>query len=181
MELFFGCVRGWNGRNNNPTVTQFRHTYKALLVNNNLRPGKSGNVTVQDTTQILPVTSSIHNDAESNTQEIIDMIPHFNPLNVSPHGTLSEFSKCVVLYIGCNVVRSIMGKISCPECRYALMSMPGKAPVSSELKLIRRRDNGGLLYPASSVSKILEITESIIRSQISENDNKPLRGVKLMQ
>lgn len=55
LELFFSAVRALNGRNNNPTFTQFKAAFRRLL---NIHDSAimSGNCTAQDHTIILPIT-----------------------------------------------------------------------------------------------------------------------------
>ena len=83
-----------------------------------MRSGDSGNVIHQDMTSVLPITTSIKQDTKDHTQSIVDHIPHFKHLNIITCGTLSEFSKGKVSYIGGNVARNDARKPGvCPKLR----------------------------------------------------------------
>ena len=189
LELFFGCVRGRNGYNNNPTALQFKYTYRALLINNKLQPGSKGNITMQGNTAPLLVTTSNDNDdrrpqeeeveEEQQLHRFLDLIPEIQPDEYAQQDiTLSEYTKGVITYMAGHVVRQISPKLTCTHCRLALLSLPGETPFNS---LTCTKNNGGLVFPSTSVCKVLQLCELLIKCKLERSNNRPLRGVNLVK
>lgn len=96
IELFFNCIRGCCGWNNNPSPLQFMYVYRRMLARCGANPSNSGNVTPQDNTDIPSVEIS---DLESDNEMI-----------------LTDFISACVGYIGGSIIRNAQKKIKCVSC-----------------------------------------------------------------
>ena len=56
------------------------------------------------------------------------------------------------------VVRKILRHLKCVDCRLALIQP--STPSMSDFKLLRIKDNGGLICPSNDVVKLLKSTEN---------------------
>jgi hypothetical protein len=136
VELIFGLIRRHGGNNNNPTSLQFRRTYRALLSHIGVLPLPNGNVTQLDRTELLEIcplkkqdgSASIKasNSVVLNTsdlllevEEVDDMFDD-DDLNVDHLPSLSEYSEHVSCYIAGYVVRKLLQRLKCEECRNQL-------------------------------------------------------------
>ena len=188
IELFFGAVRSSCGSNNNPTVRQFIAAYKRLFMRHNVQGGL-GNVTVQDPTQMLAVTTdSIKvQDMQLDTLDMsvarmyclsaelqLPITDHSYAADTSvpSRAFLSEYKQAVVVYIAGYVVRMVKKKIKCSDCQFALLS-PTPCPAqlspphhpdqqlggSIGQQFVSFKSRGGLVMPSNSVVKVCEATE----------------------
>lgn len=162
LEHFFGLVRARFGANNNPTPLQFKHTYRRLLlgVTNNIV--HNANVLAQDSCEIVALIPSVEDkiDYVYNKYDLDD-----NDLDNVLSSTLSEYSLNVIEYISGFVVRQVSCKLSCRECTESLNT--GQSVNNSLTKI---RDFGNLLmYPSDFVKKISEISEKILKVELSGN------------
>jgi len=66
IETFFSAVRRKGRVNNNPSVSQFKTTYKKLLVHHEITGSKYGNCVAMDSTKIFHVSSLIRKGSLSS-------------------------------------------------------------------------------------------------------------------
>lgn len=71
-------------------------------------------------------------------------------------------ANCVV-YIAGWVVRKLMTKIDCDECREALVTCNISEQYKSSSHLLRLKQNGGLVVPSDPVIRVLLLTEQQLR------------------
>ena len=179
LELLFSAVRGLNGRNNNPTFSQFKAAYRRLLhIHDNTIV--SGNCTVQDNTAILP---TIAEDCVNHSQETpvsrkydfsqtMQETPDHDYCTYSPSDSLSTFTATIVTYIAGIVAKKLIKIIGCKVCANSLYTTP-PPDYDQRFILIKLKDNGGLTYPASDVLKLAEITGRVFRRYIAACNGRP--------
>lgn len=82
LELFFCAIRARSGWCPNPTAMQFRASYKRLLIHNEIK-AINGNVTMQDNTKILMVSSSLGKKAflDRYNPEVYDTMANIRVCN----------------------------------------------------------------------------------------------------
>ena len=165
IELFFCSLRSRFGSNNNPSAKEFQAAYKRLLLHQEIR-GNSGNCILDDDTFLLPAQSLLppQNAAQSlftlkSKYCLTDCKTDHNYSILSHWPQLSEFQSAVLEYIAGFCVRNVLQQINCPECYSSVaQSSPTKL-----YKLVNQKDRGGLLHPNSSVLKVIEVTERVIK------------------
>lgn len=143
LELLFNCIRGSLGWNDNPTPKQFIFIYRRLLVHAGVDPTSSGNCVDLAT------------------------LPESNPIEPQLVGAtyLSRFVTNVTTYIAGFVVRSILPRIRCVECRTLIVSTDVKALNADERHLIELKNNGGLVVPSKDVTKVVQLCEGLCRER----------------
>ena len=154
LELLFSAVRGLNGRNNNPTFSQFKAAYRRLL---HIRDNTivSGNCTVQDNTAIL---QTIAEDCVNHSQETpvsrkhdfsqtMQETPDHDYCMYSPSDSLSTFTATIVTYIAGFVAKKLIKTIECKVCANSLYTTP-PPDYDQRFILIKLKDNGGLTLPS---------------------------------
>lgn len=111
LELFFSAVRALNGRNNNPTFTQFKVAYRRLLNIHNSTI-VSGNCTAQANTVISPTTLEAYNNEHdkpvSRKYNFLKMMldtSNNDYCSYSPSYCYSTFIATIVTYIAEFVVK----------------------------------------------------------------------------
>jgi len=176
LELFFGCIRSRLGCNNNPTASQFKSSYKRLLIHGVMH-GLHGNCLPQDDTDILTynineessstkkslgVPSTIDKDVEKvrrkyNLQDHI--WDHDYVTSLLSTTNLSNFQESVVEYIGGFVVRQILKSSKCETC----CSEVSRTSSDQVFKLVNLKDKGGLIRISQDVKKVCETTELSIQ------------------
>jgi len=191
LELFFAVVRSRGGSNNNPSALHLRNTWKRLLTHNQLKDVASGNCIPQDHSNLMTITSRIRNhelaahiDIETiincrryennDTSDQAHLMPSAGMQELPSHMTLSRFVDNVVAYIAGFVAKTLLKKVSCVECRLALLKTDDSCCYPN-VDLLMRKDRGGLIFPASNVVAVCKITEMHIRQNTGPNQ-KPLRG-----
>lgn len=119
----------------------------------------NGNVIPLDGTELEKWETSKNLQSKSDSKEYLfeDAFSQVDPVE------LSGFAVNSIVYMSGWVVRKLLHKVDCSNCKLCLVSP--ESSLDSEYSLIRLRDNGGLLYPSKSVVRILKVTESIVRGQ----------------
>ena len=152
LELFFGSIRSSLGRNNNPTLMQFKAAYKKLLLPVELIHSDKGNCIPIQNISVLHFTGSpinrINKHSEKNPKPIIkDVEPDssFNDHTYNFNFTNSELKIQIISYICGYVVRFLRSKIKCTVCIENLISVQN---TDNDFLLINRRNQGGLIYPS---------------------------------
>jgi len=160
VEMFFSCIRRRGGWNNNPTALQFVSAYRAVLNRVGAVPSDNGNVTVSAVAQddVIPSVSPEwlpleHAEFTSTELDFVDI----------RFSALSEFVEDVCAYISGFIVRRLLPKVRCSDCR-ALLTGKAETP---DCALIRLKDNGGLIKPSHGVIAIVQRIEMQIRVLMS--------------
>ena len=179
LELFFAVLRSRGGHNNNPSPLQLKHTWKRLLMHNDVKNISSGNCTALDSCPLLRIRDNL--DAlQRDTDVDIDSISYLRQsdgLNVDvsfvdhdylpAFNSLSKFVENVVVYIAGYVVRTLTRKIHCEPCRVALYS-PDDA-CGAYFALVQQKDRGGLVKPSTDVIAVCKSAEHCIRQQTGQS------------
>ena len=179
LELFFSAVRGMNGWNNNPTSSQFKAAYRRLLHLHDGMIEQSGNCIPQTEASVLPcvpdgtslpsiVPSSRKYDFDSN---MVDTPDHDYCIS-SPSDCLSPMVSTVITYIAGYVARELIRTFECKSCANALYTT-SPPDYDKRFILINLKNNGGLIYLALDVLKIVEITERVFRRYLAMYCGKP--------
>jgi len=169
IETMFGMIRRRFGWNNNPTALQFMHAYRAILRKIGVTASESGNVTSLDVTDDLtdPDLDADQSDVFTDDDECIvntDVIRESLP-------KLSSYVDNVCVYIAGFVVRRLLPKLKCTECRELLVAVD----CVSNSGFLCLKDNGGLIKPSAGVVRIVETAERNIRHLVSTD--KPAHTV----
>ena len=172
IETMFGMIRRRFGWNNNPTALQFMHAYRAILSKIQVTPSESGNVTALDPVRPNDIVDPdvdddnvIFTDDNAcivNTEFIREKLP-----------ALSTYVDNVCVYIAGFVVRRLLPKVKCTECRELLVSV--ELDSESNMGFLCLRDNGGLIKPSTAVVRIVQTAEQNIRQLVSPD--KPAHAI----
>ena len=162
LELFFSSVRARSGFNNNPTASQFKSSYKRLLMQHSIKT--TGNCIMQDATHIL----SVMPDSESVTTvhiarkyDLLERQPlqaehdYADMPNIAP---TSQYKLAVINYIAGYVVRMVKKRIACLICQSALAAATGDTIHT----IILQKDRGGLIKPSESVVRVCTEAEKCV-------------------
>lgn len=137
---------------NNPTADKFVATYRRFLGHAGLVNSISGNVIPFDGTEVEDW--NVSSDEAILQPALCEIYPD----------QLSTFAVNSVAYISGWVVRKLLPKVQCSECRLALVAPVGENH-DTDLMLLHLRDNGGLIYPSRGMRRIVRIAESVVRGQ----------------
>ena len=161
---------GWN---NNPTVLHFKAAFRRLIAHAGASTsGDSGNVTTQDTTQLIQGSSVTYvpPDAvrEDATSALVDdrLVLHDHSYIGERLGSLIDN---ILVYIAGYVVRKAMSQITCDECRSALVSHEPSEKYGSAYCFLRIRNSGSLAIPSEGVVAIVFAAERHLRAPTDLN------------
>lgn len=161
LEIFFGCIRGKGGFNNNPTACQFTAAYKHLLIQTEVKSSDAGNCAA-DVVTVLAVSSAV-SQVESTpvTHQRCSILEpfaddHEYTYRVDLPRSLSPFVEAVVPYVAGFVARKVRDSTTCEECAAALQSK--ELPALTQVK-----SRGGLVAPSKDVLYICEAAEKGLR------------------
>ena len=166
-------LRSRFGANNNPSVQEFQHAYKRLLLHHEIC-GDKGNCLIQDETSILtfPKTIKVFSQNENDLYHKYDLVVEQSDHDycvVSNVPTVSEFQNAVTEYIGGFAVRMAAKSLKCEECSTAVLDNHK----NEQYALVHAKDRGGLIYINSSVKAICEMTEMAVQKILKKNNNIP--------
>jgi len=174
LELFFNAVRQSLGQNNNPTASQFKSAYRALLTRAGVKPTSAGNVDPQVPTELLqvsPIESCQLHDSSGTAAELVE----FNSMSdfiadesfMQDVLSLSQYTTNVLCYIAGFVVRKMLHTVQCDECRYSLVCHSSERQCASdELCLLRLKTHGGLIIASDDVCRVIKVCEATLRSSV---------------
>lgn len=156
IETMFSTIRRRGGWNNNPTALQFKYTYRAILAHIGVVPSYSSNVTCDASDDIL----TVFEDDDDDDLFVTSAISDHSYCSCLP--TLSPYVENVSSYIAGFVVRKLLPKVKCSDCRELLVGV-ADAPCCTFLQL---KNNGGLVKPSDGVISIIHHTERHLRSLV---------------
>ena len=165
IELFFCSLRSRFGSNNNPSAREFQSAYKRLLLHQEIR-GSNGNCIVDKDALLLPSQNVLSLNPDSDSLSTLqskyglkecETDHDYSILSHWPQS--SEFQSAVLQYIAGFCVKSVLKQIKCPECYGAV----AESCPTRHYKLVNKKDRGGLFHANSSVLKVIEITESVVK------------------
>jgi hypothetical protein len=159
IETLFSVIRRRGGWNNNPTTLQFSYAYRALLSHIGVVASRSCNVFVDGSNDIL----------SGQENEEVDPVFVNNLLNEHSYATwlpmLSSYVENVCCYIAGFVVRRLLPRLKCSECRGLLVDPAG----STSCFFLQLKDNGGLVKPSEGVITVIQTAEKYLRSYIPKD------------
>ena len=158
VEMFFSTIRRRGGWNNNPTAYQFVHIYRAILSKVGAVPSCAGNVNVldYDSSEISQDNADVDKMMFSNC-----LVDHTYYSRIP---LLSHYVENVCAYIAGFIVRRLLPKLRCTECREHLVDEAN----SSNCGLIELKNNGGLIKPSAGVVYVVQAAEQNIRLLVSK-------------
>ena len=176
LELFFGMLRSKLGDNNNPTCLQFQHIYRRLMVRQQVKCGKNGNCTPQDTTSLLACTT-----ISAKPKVMVDKSDDIDPLDLPAQFSflpgaqeLSDFKKGCVGYISGFVTKKCLDKVECEQCYFSLFDPePELTPYHA---LTNQKRWGSLHDPSKDTLLVCELTEKTLCEFLKKSGGKPPAG-----
>ena len=179
IELLFNKIRRRCGWNNNPNVLQFKYTLRSILLRNSIEPSRTGNCTHFDdalceSNGLLNIVSKCNQhiapvevfEDDSDTFSCEEMLIQLD--QESPNELLDN----VLYYIAGYVVRAVMKKLKCTECKSALLLAANnphaldRESYPLQAKFTCYKQNGGLLFPSQAVLKIVKVAEVIFKKRV---------------
>ena len=149
LETVFATVRKRGGCNNNPSALQFRSIYKSLL----------NHVGVVATGQenILIVEEELEEDTNPFQAQ--------DDTNNSTFTQLSLYVENVTTYIAGFVVRKLLPRVQCNECRELLVDEEHQ--LRPNTYFLQLKNNGGLITPSAYTVTIIQLAEREWRRTIT--------------
>lgn len=165
LELFFNCVRRSCGWNNNPTSLQFSRIFKRLLKHAGVEASNRGNCLNFDD-EISPCESpfSVNDSPLDNLVSSLDF------------SDLSQFVSNVSAYIAGHVIRRIVPRMNCDECKASLISLNVSDVDACDRHFLSLKNNGGIVIPSQASIKLIKIAELTFREM---RCSKAFRGRNL--
>jgi hypothetical protein len=196
IELLFGCIRGKNGFNNNPDFVQFKSSLRRLLVKNSIQASKNGNCVefeADSNTSIFdlkakkaaaPPVEALGDDIDGpfDNTSLASILQKISEMH------LSEFQEAIIGYIAGFIIRKIRKTISYATCFEALTEdcsvmdhAFGAANVNPSLRLIAKKQRGGLFVPSGPVIALIRDSEKAFRLLVSGEKNDKIPNDKLLK
>ncbi|KAI8746475.1 DNA transposase THAP9 isoform X3 [Biomphalaria glabrata] len=176
LELLFNAVRRAGGWNNNPNVKQFQATFKKILVRCGVQPGKTGNVSLLDSSDLTtpPLANSEIVMSEAlfaDDQSFLSEHDYCSNFNINYKYTIEQ----IVSYIAGWVVRKAMNVVNCSTCRVSLVCVEKPTDFSLSYHLLNIKNKGGLIIPSNGTVSVLLSAEKAIRHRMKINSVKMCR------
>lgn len=150
LETVFATVRKRGGCNNNPSALQFRSIYKSIL--NHVGVVGTGQENILIVEEDLDINSNPFDTPDVTTDDL-------------PFAQLSLYVENVTTYIAGFVVRKLLPRIHCDECRELLVDKE-KHPKPNTY-FLQLKNNGGLITPSAYTTTIIQIAEHEWRRMIA--------------
>jgi len=155
IEIFFSIIRRRGGWCNNPTARQFRSAFRAILSHIGVVPSSSANCAAQPSDDILL-------DGEQENDIFVDSAVAIQDHDYAAlRPKLSTYVENVSSYIAGFVVRKLLPKLKCNECRTLLVDVQNEQ--TSATSFLRLKNNGGLVVPSTAVTRIVHTAEQYLR------------------
>lgn len=149
-------------------AAQFKAAFKRLLVHGELKHLTSGNcVPLSDINILMYKKPEIAINKTTDRNRLLDddidlhhsleteVIVNKDHDYIADPTRLTEFTRCVIIYIAGFVVKHLKNQLKCNDC---LSLLTAEKDVHS---LQYKKDKGGLHYPSKSVIKLCEIAEEV--------------------
>jgi hypothetical protein len=162
LELYFCCIRRMGGWNNNPSARQFAYAYRSLLSRASVSASCIGNVTQQDHTDLLHMSSE---EQEGRVEPFEPTLFQNADHDYCTTRRLSLFVNNILEYIAGWVVRKLSAKIACADSLNALVAKADH--VSHSESLLEIKNNGGLVKPSADVIAVIQQAEKVLREQVN--------------
>ncbi|XP_050312686.1 uncharacterized protein LOC126747826 [Anthonomus grandis grandis] len=165
LENFFSCVRGYSGRENNPSVNHFITSFKALLTNNFMSRHSPGANCEEDETDgpldnfkhfILNDNFQKQDVSEEKSTNIEENIKSLPPALIIRR---SKIAKCTYNYISGFILRKMNKLIKCERCK---QNMSGRDQmVDLDFIQARQYENCKLAIPGTYLNYL--VSEALTR------------------
>lgn len=177
LELFFSCIRGCGGHNNNPTALNLRYTLRKLLFRNSVEASTNANCNIleESTLQVSIFdfnTTNISFDDCINEDEIdADLLSIVDRIHKIE---FSRYQDNILYYISGVIARKYFNKYSCKYCRdIILCDTPDHNYIKNEIpyyaKFTRFISRGGLLQPKELILSVIKCTEKLYQFYLRES------------
>jgi len=160
VETYFSVIRRRGGWNNNPTALQFTYAYRATLSHLGVIPSTNANVAVLSSDDIA-CAEIIAYDADADDE----MFTSDDVVTELTLPRLSNYVDDVCEYIAGFVVRRLLAKLKCTNCRQLLLALPDELAGA----FLQLRDKGGLVKPAPNVTAVVRAAEKHIRFLVASD------------
>ena len=158
LELMFGLVRSSLGSNNNPTVLQFKSSFRKMILGAS-HVGLYENCMVQDETEILlPAKLKKNISLVEETYALEDDNSVELYLERFEQENSSEFQANILNYIAGYIQKKIVSKEMCVYCHEYLQNMES----GNAKDLLRIKNRGGLTAPTRSFERIVRISNTLL-------------------
>jgi len=168
IETMFAIIRRRGGWNNNPTALQFKYTYRAILSHIGVAASSSANVMCNATDDILSVSNDDDGADDGNADVFVSDHSYCSHDHLQ---SLTPYVQNVSAYIAGFVVRKLLPKLKCAECRELLVGVAD----SSCCWFLQLKDNGGLVKPSEGVIQIVHSAERSLRALVAAD--KPVHAL----
>jgi len=162
-------MHGWN---NNPSAKQFKESYRKILHLANVSVPLSANCIPKDDTVLLKYESTNNVQAiEEHVQENVgtNLEELSNPIFIEHNYFLvnnervNEYADEIIAYISGYIVKIIIEKILCSDCKQLLVLSNTEKQSDRTSKLIQRKNRGKLFEASNDVITICKIAHKILR------------------
>lgn len=188
LELFFSKLRQRHGFNNNPNVLQLNFALKQILLKNDISPSCAANSAIFENDpsgnifEIEWKKKKKNSEYEGEDDEEDVMETDFDTNIVSCSNNNTYLKENVLYYIGGFVIRKIVKKISCVECREGLVmncsSEHRYCSLNEFSNFVDLKNQGGLVRVSVDVLRVVKVTEQVLctvsndLTDMSNIDNK---------
>ena len=179
IELLFSCIRGKNGYNNNPNVSQLKSSLKRILLRNNIIGSKHANCLTfaDDSTANGSIFSLKWSKRKSPVQDA-DSQQNNNDYDdceltiFMNKNSFTYYKDAALEYIAGYVVKKMLLKISCGVCANSIINRDiyEHSYSKSAFSLISVKNRGGLTVPSKDVVSVIKICEQVFTFYVSGTD-----------
>ena len=166
LESFFGQIRSCLGSNNNPTVTQFKASYRKLVLGSKNLPYLADIIPQDSSTLIVPkdVSSSCNFLSENYDVEFSDHLEFY----LRYLDEKSELHDNVLVYICGFLQKKLISNTCCYECRTHLKSC-GERVTCDLIDVKNKNFFGSLTNPTNDITVVVKIVESAYMDALRKN------------
>ena len=174
MEVFFSCIRGRNGWNNNPNSEQFQQSLQKMLFNNAIKASLKANcVQYEHEAQTPLFTLKWSRRASPLNDNDFEQMADEEPVVLPSPSCMSAYSDNILYYMAGFVCRKLMSSITCPYCAQAITSwvphhLTDHQYTSSDTwtKLTHRKNKGGLVFASFGIFQVVKVCEQMFRQLV---------------
>jgi len=167
IETLFSVIRRLGGWSNNPTCLQFSFAYRALLSHIGVVATENANVQIAASGDILAGPDD-HSEEPMFTDQVLNEHSYASYLPA-----LTTYVENVCCYVAGFVVRRLLPRVKCAECRALLVGVPDVD--TSNYCFLQLKNNGGLIKPSNAVVTIVHKAEKHLRAYVPVD--KPVHAI----
>ena len=189
LEMFFSCVRGRGGFNNNPNALQLKYAFRKILLHNAITLSDKANVMMFEENLSSGLFSFKTNRRRSRLSEMTNIealngVTDADTLKLDQESienalkttSMTFVTENVLYYIAGYILRSILKSIDCDLCVKSLL-VPKQSSdyqyfTSPYSSLVQIKNSGGLIQSSYFVYKIITTAEKIFHLTVVDNPLK---------